>query len=1096
MKCAKCGFENEEGSKFCLECGERVEIECPRCRKILPLTAKFCNGCGQKLEEVSAPEKTQVQAESGRKHATVLFSDLSGYTTMSEKLDPEEVKEIMGRIFGEISKTVSKYEGIIENYAGDGIMALFGVPRAHEDDPIRAIKVAREIHQFVSALSEEQNGNVRHPLLMHSGVNTGLVVTGEADLERGTHGVAGDTINVASRLCGLAKPGEILLDEDTYRQSEGYFEFATLARMMLKGKTEPVQVYKVLSQRDKPVTIHRLSGVKADLVGRKAEISAMREAVPKLRKGKGRIFSICGDAGTGKSRLIEEFKASLDLDEIQWLEGHAYAYSQNMPYFPLIDLLSRVFQIEESDPPEKVRDKIESAVEGLVGPSRDLVPWIGGLYSLHYPEAENVSPEFWKSHLQEAIQAIFEAVAKKAPTVLFIEDLHWADPSFVELLRRVCLEFRQPAMFLCAYRPTFTLFTSHQLSGLGQLYYEIRLEDLSLSEAQDMLESLLKTERIPSELSRHVQRKAEGNPFYLEELVNSLIESEALIRNNGGWNITRPLTESDISSSIHGLIAGRVDRLEKETKRILQEASVIGRSFLYEILIKITTLEGRIERELSTLERLDLIRTRSLQPDLEYVFKHPLTQEVVYNGLLKKDRKEIHEHIALVIERLFKDRLPEFYETLAFHFKRGQSVLKAVDYLVLSGEKSLARYAVRESHQYFKEAFDLLSNKPDRTKDEDALLIELLIKWSLVYYYIADSREQSELLRAHMHLAESVDDKAKLGMFYAWYGMTIWFREKYKESYEYLHKALEMGEDIRDQLLIGYACTWLSWTCAELGAFEEAVLHAERAQEISKNFASDQYLFFKSLAALGYVSFYRGDGKKALEVGTTLLNYGQRHSNLRSMVMGYFMVTFSFLAAGDFSPAIETSVKAVQTAQDPLYCMYSRFLLGVSYLLNGQFQEAEEVLQETVVDSRDLGCELIGTPIQAFLGLISVIKGEMNQGLEMMEEALQSELKSRRRYWYATIANGLGQVYLQLIGRDGPLASQSAEDYFNRAMEVAEEIGAKGIKGQVYLNLSRLYGAMGRGDQARDNFSRAVQIFEECESDGYLKQAKTAQGVV
>jgi len=1094
MKCTKCGFENEEGSKFCLECGERLEIECPQCGKILPLTAKFCNGCGQELAKSPATKRNLAQSESGRKHATVLFSDLSGYTTLSERLDPEEVKEITSRIFGETSKIVSKYDGHIEHYVGDGVMALFGIPRAHEDDPIRAIKVAREIHQFVTGLGEESKNRVRHPLLMHSGINTGLVVTGEADMERGTHGVAGDTINVASRLCGLAKPGEILIDEDTYHQSEGHFEFAILDRIMLKGKAEPVQVYKVVSQRDKPVTIHRVSGVKADLVGRNAELAELREAVPKLQKGKGSIFSICGDAGTGKSRLIEEFKASLDLDGIQWLEGHAYAYSQNMPYFPLIDLLNRVFHIEESDPPEKVREKVELGVEGLIGQSRDVVPWVGGLYSLHYPEADNVSPEFWKSHLQEAIQAILEALAKRAPTVLFIEDLHWADPSFVELLRRVCLEFRQPAVFLCAYRPTFSLFTSHQSNGIGQLYQEIRLENLSLSEAQDMLESLLKTKRIPSELSRHVQKKAEGNPFYLEELVNSLIESEALIRANGDWTITRPLTESDISSSIHGLIAGRVDRLEKETKRILQEASVIGRSFLYEILIKITTLEERIEQELSTLERLDLIRTRSLQPDLEYVFKHPLTQEVVYSGLLKKDRKEIHEHIARVIENLFKDRLPEFYETLAFHFRRGQSVLKAVDYLILSGEKSLARYAVKESHQYFKEAFNLLSNKPNRTKDEDALLIELLIKWSLVYYYIADSREQSELLYAHMGLAESLGDKAKLGMFYAWYGMTIWFREKYKESYEYLRKALEMGEDIRDQLLIGYACTWLSWTCAELGDFEEAVLYAERAQEISKNFPSDQYLFFKSLAAIGYVSFYRGDGKKAFEVGTTLANYGQRHSNLRSMVMGYFMVAFSFLVAGDFPPAVETSKKAVQTAQDPLYCMYSRFLLGVSYILNGQLQEAEEVLQETASDSRVLGCELIGTPIQAFLGLLSIINGQMNQGLEMMEKALVIELKSQRKYWYATIANSLGQVYLQLIGKDIPAASQRAEEYFNRAMEAADEIGAKGIKGQIYLNLSRLHEAKGRNDQARDSFSKAVQIFEESESHGYLKLTEEAVG--
>jgi predicted ATPase len=254
---------------------------------------------------------------------------------------------------------------------------------------------------------------------------------------------------------------------------------------------------------------------------------------------------------------------------------------------------------------------------------------------------------------------------------------------------------------LCAYRPIFSLFTGNQVSNIGQSYHDIQLQNLSLSVAQNMLASLLKTETIPPDLKRWVQSKAEGNPFYLEELVNSLIESDTLTRDNGSWKLTRSFTESDIPSSLHGLISGRIDRLDKQTKRILQKASVIGRDFLYEILKRITELEERIDGELSHLERLDLIRTRSMQPDIEYMFKHALTQEIVYNGLLKKQRREIHEHIARVMESVFKDRLAEFNETLAYHFARGQSDTKAVDYLIKSGQKSLARYAVEETHQYF-----------------------------------------------------------------------------------------------------------------------------------------------------------------------------------------------------------------------------------------------------------------------------------------------------------------------------------------------------------------------------------------------------------
>ncbi|MGD9041209.1 MAG: adenylate/guanylate cyclase domain-containing protein, partial [Desulfobacteraceae bacterium] len=454
MKCPKCQFENEEGSKFCLECGEGLELKCPQCEKRLPLSAKFCNECGQRLEAVVAAEREELEAEGERKYVTVLFSDLSGYTPLSEKLDPEELKEIMSRIFGEIAQVVTKYEGFIEKFVGDAVLALFGVPKAHEDDPIRAIKVAREIHELVDALSSEVEKRIAQPISMHTGINTGLVVTGKVDLEKGTHGVSGDTINLASRLSSLAKEDEILIGPDTYRQAEGHFTFESLEPTRLKGKAEPIQVYKVLSAKERPVTVRRLSGLRAELIGRKAEITQLGEAIENLRKGTGKVFSICGDAGTGKSRLVEEFKNTLDLEEIKWLEGHAYAYSQNIPYFPLIDLLNRIFQIEEGDSTEIVREKVESGIENLVGKKEDVAPYVGGLFSLSYPEIKDVSPEFWRSRLQEAIQTILSALARRAPTVFFLEDLHWADPSFAEFLRNALFEIRQPALVLCVYRPT------------------------------------------------------------------------------------------------------------------------------------------------------------------------------------------------------------------------------------------------------------------------------------------------------------------------------------------------------------------------------------------------------------------------------------------------------------------------------------------------------------------------------------------------------------------------------------------------------------------------------------------------------------------
>ncbi|MGD8763921.1 MAG: adenylate/guanylate cyclase domain-containing protein, partial [Desulfobacteraceae bacterium] len=1094
-----------------------------------PVENKFCNDCGSNFKPVKvvsnqitepisppvSPSKettsTEISSTTGeRKHVTVLFSDLTGYTAMSEKLDPEEVKEITSQIFGDISKIVGKYDGFIEKYAGDAVMAIFGIPSAHEDDPIRAVKAAREIHDLVDAVSPDVETRIGQSISMHTGINTGLVVTGEVDMERGTHGVAGDTINLASRLSNLAKPREILVEVDTYRQIEGQFTCEHSETTTVKGKSEPVQAYKVLSQREKPVTIRRLSGVRANLVGRKVELAELSEAVEDLHAGKGRIFSVYGDAGTGKSRLIEEFKASLDLAEIQWIEGHAYAYSRNIPYFALIDMLNRLFKIDEGDSSEKVRSQLESGIKELIGDNDDMVPYIGGLYSLDYEKLEEVSPEFWKTHLQTAIQTILTTLAKKAPTIFFLEDLHWADPSFVELFRKTCLEMRQPAIVLCVYRPTFTLFTSHQLSSLGKVYHEIRLKDLSLSDAQEMLESLLKTESIPTELKRVVHSKAEGNPFYLEELVNTLIESDTLTRDNGSWKLARPITESDISSSLHAIISGRLDRLEKETKRILQEASVIGRVFFYDILKKVTALKENIDQSLKGLEQLDLIRGRSLQPELEYMFKHALTQEVVYNGILKKERREIHEKIGLVMEQLFQDRLPEFYETLGFHFKQSDSVFKAIDYLRKSGEKSVKRYAVEESHQYYKEAFELLDSKTEKTKTEKELLIELLIEWAYVFYYRGDFKGMAEVFGANRAIAESLGDKSKLGMFYAWFGWAIGCQNKLTECYPWLKKAIQIGKENKDQRVIGYAYTWLVWMFSVMGKPEQAIKYGEEAQEIAKVLKTDAYLYFKSLSGVSFAYGFSGNGKKAIEIGNTLVEYGKKHSNIRSLTMGYANIGGGYSAIGDSAAAINAYEKAVNVGAEPFYTEFIRMNLALLYIRNGRITEAENALNRVVTFSQEMGAGIAGIPAEIFLGVILIAKGQMSTGLKRLKDGSQKLQMSGSLLYHLQCEFTLGMVFLQMVigaepisastifnnigflVKNVPFAGKKAEGHFKKVINLAEEMKAKPFLGGAYFNLGLLHTAKKRTDKARQCISEAIKIFEQCEAEIFVHQAKEA----
>ena len=1127
MQCSKCQFENPEGIKFCVECGNKFGAICPKCGFSNSPSFKFCGECGYDLKptkdfSVQIPETDSLPSLSSaeispsqiapivgeRKHVTALFSDLSGYTAMSEMLDPEEVKGITSKIFDEVSKIINKYEGFVEKFAGDAVMALFGATEAHEDDPVRAIKAAREIHNIVNSISPQYEERIVQPLVMHSGINTGLVVTGEVNLEKGTHGVVGDTINVAARLSDLSIADDILVGPDTYYQSEGYFDFKEIEPATVKGKTKPIRIYKVIAQKEQPIKLHRLHGFKADLIGRKAEMNLLSAAVQKLTQGTGAVFSIYGTAGTGKSRLVQEFKGSLSLEEIQWLEGHAYPYSQNIPYSPLINLLSRSLQIEEGDPPDEIRKKVEAGLENLIGENQGLIPYVGSLFSLSYPEIEDVSPEHWKTQLQKAIQIVLSALAQRAPMVVCLEDLQWADPSFLELIRLLISESREPVLFVCTYRPIISLFTGHQISSMSVPYQEIRLQDLSISESQGMVESLLKADTIPAELQRFLQDKVEGNPFYIEEVINSLIESETLIRDNGDWKLTRAITEAEVSSTIHGVISGRLDRLEKESKRILQEASVIGRTFFYEILNQVSELKDQIDKNLRGLERLDLIRAKTLQPDLEYIFKHALTQEVVYSGLLKKERQLIHERIGLVMEQLFHDRLPEFYETLAYHFQQGQAVTKAVTYLIKSGEKSLRRYAVEESNQYYQEAYNLLKNQPKKANME--LLIDVLIKWSLVFYYRGDFRSATKLLTAHERLAESLNDKYRLGMFYGWIGMTMWARERFRDSYQYLNKALEIGEKINNEEVIGYACTWLTWTYAELGMHEEAKIAGKRAQEIARSLASDHYLFLKSLSGIGYLYWIKGEGQKCIEAGMRLVDFGLKRSSIRSQVMGHYIKGLGYFTKGDFQAAIDCFMMAPQVSGDPYYYHIPRLLLGMTYTLTGRLQEAEAILREIVDYSGKFDTESIGTPAHAMLGGVLLLKGELKSGLKMVEDAQRLFLKNERKFSCIMVDYILGTFYLQIVLKNDefslpvkiknigflvrhiPFSSQKAEAHFNKAIEMAKEIGAKGLLGQAYMDLGLLHKAKKRTVQARECISKAIKVFEECEAEVYLKQANEA----
>ncbi len=1080
-------------------------VLCPGCKFENRDSANFCDHCGRSFTDLSVQEKAASHpvAEGKRKFVTALFCDLSGYTSLSEKLDPEELKAIMTGIFGETARLVVKYGGFVEKFIGDGTMALFGAIESHEDDPVRAIKAALEIHELIKGLKSpvENNGQ---PFAMHTGINTGPVVTGGVSLKHGTHGVLGDAINVASRLAAMAKADQIVVGPETHRQTEGYFDFEKFEPTILKGKTETVQIYRVLSAKKEPVKTHGKPEFRAALIGRDSEMAQLSDAVEKLKKGKGSIISIIGDVGTGKSRLVEEFKSSLIPHEIQWFEGHCYTYTQNTTYYPLTDLLSRAWNIKEGDLLENIKNKVVFSIRSLMGAKEDIVPYVSSLYSIQHPEFDRISPESRKAGLYEAVNEIIANLCRRGPTIICIEDLHWADPSSIELLKSIIFGHQHPALFLCVSRPAFSTFT-----GKTQ---EIVLKDLKPEDAQKMVESILKSKDIPAELKNYVLSKMEGNPFYIEEIVVSLLETNALVKRNGKWCVDKPILTENIPPTVQGVISARLDRLEPFTKKILQEASVIGRSFPYDILKRTTELKEHIDESLSGLERMDLIQTKAVEPNLEYIFKHVITQEVVYNELLKKERQRIHEKTGRVMEELFQERLSDFYESLAFHYKNGPSGTKAVEYLVKSAEKSLARYALDEAHQHYKEAFNIVKGISERSKEETALLVDILIQWAVIFYRRCHFYELIDLLKDHESMVISLGDGERSGMFYARIGAAMNWSNKLPEALSYLRKALEIGEQIGNEKVIASAYTFLPWCYADLGMLDEAIECGRKAQEL-ESYKTDPDFFRHISFYIGFARYFRGDVVESKEIGERILEFAKMHLRSECLSDGYLCLTFSDLVSGDFLSAIDNIKKSYHFALDPLIKITATTIWGMSCVAAGKYQDAQKILDELTVLTDTCHSFPHGTVAKLYSGIITVINGDLENGVAMIEEVTREYHDCGLKYRYVVCKHILGQIYTQLVPGAGenknsglsfllknfgfliktlPFAFKKAESHFLKAIEMAQEIGAKNLLGETYFDLGFLYRLKGQTQKGRQCIFRSVEVFEKCNAGPFLNRAREA----
>jgi class 3 adenylate cyclase/pimeloyl-ACP methyl ester carboxylesterase len=646
--------------------------------------------------------------EGERKQVTVLFVDVSGFTSLSEKLDPEDVHQLMERAFELMLDEVHRYEGTVNQFLGDGIMALFGAPIAHEDHPVRAVYAALGMQRALATYHDQLHAQRGIHFQVRLGLNTGAVVVGKiGDNLRMDYTAVGDTTNLASRLEKLAESGGILVGEATAKAVEAYFHLQPLGEVTVKGKVEPVRPYCVQGSRG---VRSRLEAVTerglTPLVGRDRELALLQDRFAEVQSGRGQAVFVYGEAGIGKSRLLLEFRRRVEAMGVRWLVGRCVSYGRSMAYLPMLNVVRELTDIQEADDVGTILRKIDTGIGGVGEQVAWTVPFVRTLLSLDPgdPDVAALTPIHRRGRVAEALRVLLLDVSQHQPVVLFVEDLHWIDAHSEEIVH-LLLEgvAAAPVLVLLTHRPGYT-----PLFGDQTYYTRVTLHRLSDTQIVAMIEGVLQSAGVPAEVLDLIARRAEGNPLFIEELCKSLLEDGTLQRTNGGYCLTHMPDQMAIPGTIQDVIMARIDRLPETSKAALQIASVIGREFTARLIERVSSMQREAPHALGELRAVELIYEKSIFPELSYMFKHALTHDVAYESLLRQHRKDLHRRVGEVIEELYAERLPEFYETLAWHYGQGEVWPKAVEYLLKAADQARSRFAYAEAVRYCEEAIDIL----------------------------------------------------------------------------------------------------------------------------------------------------------------------------------------------------------------------------------------------------------------------------------------------------------------------------------------------------------------------------------------------------
>jgi class 3 adenylate cyclase/tetratricopeptide (TPR) repeat protein len=1087
MQCPNCGAADPDGSKFCTNCGSDLRVRCPNCHGKNPPRAKFCGDCGANLTGTTASSQRSADnaaPNAERRQLTVMFCDLVGSTALSHRLDPEELRELLAQYQHVCGEVIDRYEGHIGRYVGDGLLVYFGYPQAHEGDAERAVRTGLDIVEAIKNLGRE----ITDPdinLAVRIGITTGLVVVG--DIGSGEHheeqAIVGETPNLAARLQALAGPNCVMIGPTTHRLIQGLFHCEGLGPQRLKGIAKRLTPYLVHGRTDVRGRFEAtLRQGLTPLVGREEEIGLLLKRWEQAKDTERQVVLLSGEAGAGKSRIIESFRERLGEEPHSRVLYYGSPYHQHSAFYPAIDQLARGLRFGKDDMPEQKLDKLDAVLGNLSLPIASFGPVLAHFLSLgaseRYPPL-TLSPEERKQRILEVMVAVIQAMASQNPVLMVVEDAQWVDPSTLELITLLIDQLRDKRLLmLITFRPEF----SHPWSGYAHVS-ALTLNRLSHKECKSMVMRVTGGKALPQEVLEQIVAKTDGVPLFVEELTKNLLEAGLFKEQDGRLVLTGPLPAFAIPASLQDSVMARLDRLIADVKKLAQLAATLGRIFSHELLAAVARVkDDALNEALSQLVAAGLIYRHGVAPVIAYEFKHALVQDAAYQSLLKRTRQDYHQRIASVLEEHFPQIAQTQPELLAHHYTEAQRFEPAISYWQKAAEQASERAGYVEALADLAKGLDLFKTLPEtseRTKQE----LRAYLRQVEALHFLGRRQEIVDLLLQHQEHLERLGNPSLAGEFYFWLGYAHSWLGNREEAARNLERSLQEATRSRDKAIMGLAHRALGLEYRYSGQLDSAVSHARQGMELLEQ--TEHPLWLGDAAyTLCFTYYWIGQFDLAGEVATRLDVIGETIGSRRLQALGTMMTGVTLATRGECEAGIEACRRALELAPDPFETAVVLACLGRAYLEKRNVSQAIPVLEEAVKLADEVRSRQYRAWFRTLLGEAYFLAHRMVEAREQIEEALKISFDTK-----FPLGTGCSRRVLGAIAQaTGEL--DEAERHLDEAVQVFQLTGTKFELARTYLARAELSHARRNSERVRSDLSEAQRQFNALRIPKYVERTQ------